>query len=308
MTDMMAIVMITLLCLINIMVDWLILVMDSKKLTKRSKMLLLLLTSISTIAGLSIMMLVGYVQPVFNDSMGYHEVGIERIRDRDFIAEKMQSGQADSLDKARESRKFDGTELDGTELPEMTDKLSVIATPDLLGMYEQAAINFCVQRGYTCELEYYLGCDGTVISQFPTAVNSMEIGDDIMLNIGVPENEFSDKLLALINKRRRILGVEELCFSDQLNTACTILAQENVGSRESACLDDSHWLLVISENNISLREGTFMTISSISSLSDANERIWQNKDGEGSSLLIPSFSKIGMAYTDNNTLIIIVGD
>lgn len=295
-------------CLVKIMMEWFQIIIDGPYPPTVVSIKKLLIKTVLVIASVLISLLVGYIQPTFNKHMNGHESTCEEKRKEICVTDKMQSISLDSLNKAEEVSTYADIELDGTESQEKSDGISVMAAPDLLGMYEQAAINICMQRGYKYKLEFYLGGDGTVVSQHPTAVNSMGIGDDIALNVGVPENEFSDKLLVLINKRRRILGLGELFFSDQLNMACTILAQENVDSGESAGSDDSQWLSVISEKNISLRDGSYMSICNISSLSDVNERIWQNKDREGSRLLTQSFSKIGMAYTDNNTLIIIVGD
>ncbi len=180
--------------------------------------------------------------------------------------------------------------------------------PDLIGKDETTAISICTQNGYTYNIEYYLGGNATVISQSPNSSESIEPGGNITINIGIPQNDFSNKLLALINGKRRAAGLNDLSFSEQLNTACNILAQENVNSVDCTRPDGNHWSSVLWENDIWLNEGIFTTRNNITSLSDANGRIKYsgNSYGEGN-LLTPSFTVIGMAYSTNNMLVIIIG-
>ncbi len=180
--------------------------------------------------------------------------------------------------------------------------------PDLIGKDETTAISICTQNGYTYNIEYYLGGNATVISQSPNSSESIEPGGNITINIGIPQNDFSNKLLALINGKRRAAGLNDLSFSEQLNTACNILAQENVNSVDCTRPDGNHWSSVLWENGIWLNEGIFTTRNNITSLSDANGRIKYsgNSYGEGN-LLTPSFTVIGMAYSTNNMLVIIIG-
>lgn len=198
------------------------------------------------------------------------------------------------------SEEIENSETDTLPMP--------ITTPNLIGVDEATAINICNQNGYKCSIEYYLGGNSTVISQKPTSSESIESGGNITINIGVSQSDFSNKLLALINEKRRAAGLGDLVFSEQLNMACSILAQENVNSVDCTRPDGSHWSSVLLENDIWLNEGVFTTRSNITSLSDANRRIKYagNSYGEGN-LLTPSFTMIGMAYSSNNMLVIIIG-
>lgn len=180
--------------------------------------------------------------------------------------------------------------------------------PNLLGMDETTAINACVQSGYKYSIEYYLGGNATVISQSPTSSESIEPGGSIAINIGISQSDFSNRLLALINEKRRASGLSDLSFSEQLNTACNILAQENVNSVDCTRPDGSHWSSVLWDNGIWLNSGTFTTRNNITSLNDANRRIKyaSNKYGSGN-LLTPSYTLIGMAFSSDNMLVIIIG-
>lgn len=183
-----------------------------------------------------------------------------------------------------------------------------VLPPDLTGLDEETAISMCKQNGYTYSIEYYLGGNGTVISQSPTASENIDSGGNISISIGVSQSEFSNKLLGLINQKRSSLGLEQLVFSEQLNYACNILAQENVNSVDCIRPDGSHWSSVIWENGIALNDGTFTTRNNITSLTNANSRIKYagNSYGDGN-LLTPSYNIIGMAYSSNNMLVIIIG-
>lgn len=183
-----------------------------------------------------------------------------------------------------------------------------IMAPNLIGMDETTAINTCNQNGYKYSVEYYLGGNATVISQSPTSSESIESGGIITINIGISQSDFSNRLLSLINEKRRASDLCDLNFSEQLNIACNILAQENVNSIDCTRPDGSHWSSVLWDNGIWLSDGIFTTRNNITSLSDANGRIKYagNSYGEGN-LLTPSFTMIGMAYSSNNMLVIIIG-
>lgn len=207
-----------------------------------------------------------------------------------------------------ESNNSKNEESEEPEEPEIDTSPTPIAAPDLIGMDEATAINICNQNGYKYSIEYYLGGNATVISQSPTSSESIESGGNITINIGVSQSDFSNRLLSLINEKRRASGLGDLSFSEQLNTACNILAQENVNSVDCTRPDGSHWSSVLWENGIWLNDGIFTTRNNITSLSDANGRIKYagNSYGEGN-LLTPSFTLIGMAYSSNNMLVIIIG-
>ena len=117
--------------------------------------------------------------------------------------------------------------LEPTVLPTEEPQIFI---PNLFGMDELTAIDTCTQNGYKYSIEYYLGGNGTVISQSPAPSESIEAGANISINIGISQSDFSNRLLGLINEKRRAAGLGDLSFSEQLNTACSILAQENVNS------------------------------------------------------------------------------
>lgn len=204
--------------------------------------------------------------------------------------------------------KNDFKEVDDEKIKDINSSTTSLTAPDLTGMDEATAISICTQKGYKYNIEYYLGGNGTVISQSPTSSKSMEVDGSITINIGISQNDFSNRLLALINEKRRSAGLGELSFSEQLNTVCNILAQENVNSVNCIRPNGSHWSSVLGENGILLSDGIFTTRNNITSLSDANGRIKYagNSYGEGN-LLTSSYTIIGMAYSSNNMLVIIVG-
>lgn len=180
--------------------------------------------------------------------------------------------------------------------------------PDLTGMDEATAINTCTQNGYKYSIEYYLGGGGTVISQSPTSAENTEEGENITINIGISQNDFSNRLLELINEKRRSSGLGDLSFSDQLNIACSILAQENVNSVDCIRPDGSHWSSILWENGIWMNDAVFTSRNNITSLSDANGRIKYSGNSYGAgNLLTASYTSIGMAYTSSKSLLIIVG-
>ena len=194
------------------------------------------------------------------------------------------------------------------EIEDADIQTTLITAPNLIGMDEATAISTCMQNGYTYSVEYYLGGNGTVISQSPTSSESIESGGNVSINIGIAQSDFSNKLLALINEKRRNSGLGDLSFSEQLNAACNILAQENVNSIDCIRPDGSHWSSVLWENGIWMNDGVFTTRNNITSLSDANGQIKYagNSYGEGN-LLTPSYTLIGMAYSANNMLVMIIG-
>ncbi len=210
---------------------------------------------------------------------------------------------SDGIDNGSEDVEGEGIEDIDIDTP-----TTPITAPNLIGMDEATAINICTQNGYKYSIEYYLGGNATVISQSPTSSEGIEPGGNITINIGISQSDFSNRLLALINEKRRASGLGDLSFSEQLNIACNILAQENVNSVDCTRPDGSHWSSVLWENGIWLNDGIFTTRNNITSLSDANGRIKYagNSYGEGN-LLTPSFTMIGMAYSSNNMLVIIIG-
>lgn len=195
--------------------------------------------------------------------------------------------------------------LEPTVLPTEEPQIFI---PNLFGMDELTAIDTCTQNGYKYSIEYYLGGNGTVISQSPAPSESIEAGANISINIGISQSDFTNRLLGLINEKRRAAGLGDLSFSEQLNTACSILAQENVNSVDCTRPDGSHWSSIIYDNSIPLYDGIYTTRNNITSLSNANSRIKYagNSYGDGN-LLTPSYNVIGMAYSSNNMLVIIVG-
>lgn len=217
------------------------------------------------------------------------------------------SNNDDSLENNSEETDNDieNEEIEDTDIDTPT---TAITAPDLTGMDEATAISICSQNGYKYNIEYYLGGNGNVISQSPTSSESIEAGGKISINIGISQSDFSNKLLGLINEKRRTAGLGDLNFSEQLNTACNILAQENVNSVDCIRPDGSHWSSVLWENGIWLSDGTFTTRNNITSLSNTNERIKYvgNSFGDGN-LLTASYTMIGMAYSSNNMLVIIIG-
>lgn len=180
-----------------------------------------------------------------------------------------------------------------------------IFPPDLLGMDESTAINTCIQNGYKYDVEYYLGGSGTVISQSPSKNENIKPGDSISINIGISQDDFTNKLLALINNKRNSLGLNQLILNDIYTQGTQILASENVTSNYEDCTrpDGRHWGSVYTDDlNVAIT-GHFTTRNNISSLSYANNRIRYTDD----CLLNPEFCYIGIAYSDSNMLVIVVG-
>lgn len=196
----------------------------------------------------------------------------------------------------------------------LTKKSSPTPTPtqipsfsSLIGMKETDAINICVQNDYKYSVEYYLGGDGTVISQSPKTNKKIKKQENIIIQIGISKNKFSKKLLKLINKKRTAKGLKKLKFSKKLNAACKILAKENVNSTNGTRPNGSRWSTVIDEKKIYLRKATFTTRDNITSLSDASKKLKYTGNNYGSeNLLTPSYNIIGMAYSSKNMLVIIV--
>jgi hypothetical protein len=180
--------------------------------------------------------------------------------------------------------------------------------PDLIGMDETGAVNKCAEEGYSYTIAYYLGGNNTVIAQetIPDGNNEKQT---IRMSVGLSESEFSAHLLEIINSKRNAQGLENLRFSEELNYACNILAEENVNSVSNIRPNGEHWSSVIFENGIGLMDGTFTTRSNISSLEEAGKRLkyQPNSYGDGN-LLTPEYNLIGMAYSSDKTLVIIVGN
>lgn len=175
-------------------------------------------------------------------------------------------------------------------------------------MDKVTAIKACTKSGYKYAIEYYLGGNGTVISQSPKSTKKIKAGGKISINIGISKSDFSNRLLALINKKRKSQGLKKLKFSKNLNYACGILAKENVNSVNCFRPNGSHWSSVLLESSIRLSDGIFTTRNNIKTLSDTNKRIKYTGNSYGAgNLLTPSFNIIGMAYSSNNMLVIIVG-
>lgn len=220
----------------------------------------------------------------------------------------MNSGSKPSEDSLEHDLEDTDNSKENEEIEDEDIQTTLIMAPDLIGMDEATAISTCTQNGYTYSVEYYLGGNGTVISQSPMSSESIEPGGNVSINIGITQSDFSNKLLALINEKRRNSGLGDLSFSEQLNAACNILAQENVNSIDCTRPDGSHWSSVLWENGIWMNDGVFTTRNNITSLSDANGRIKYagNSYGAGN-LLTPSYTLIGMAYSANNMLVMIIG-
>lgn len=220
-----------------------------------------------------------------------------------------ESGNEDSQIEETKVHDIGEGENETQDVSKIEEEKQQIFAPDLIGKDEATATNICTQNGFKYSIEYYLGGDGFVISQSPTSTEGIEEGGNITINIGISQNDFSNRLLELINEKRRTSGLEDLSFSEQLNIACSILAQENVNSVDCTRPDGSHWSSVLWENGILLNDGVFTSRNNITSLSDANGRIKYagNSYGDGN-LLTASYTLIGMAYTSNNSLLIIVGN
>ena len=213
-----------------------------------------------------------------------------------------------AIETLQQNGEEDNNELEDSRNEHDDKIMDQNVVPALIGMDEQTAITVCIQSGYTYNIEYYLRGNGTVISQSPTSSETITPGGNITINIGLPENEFSGKLLTLINQKRETLGLAGLSLSDQLCNACDILAKENVNSIDCVRPDGSHWSSVLVENGIWLSDGVYTTRNNITSLSDANLRIKYegNSYGEGN-LLTPSYTLIGIAYSPNNMIVMIIG-
>ena len=80
------------------------------------------------------------------------------------------------------------------------------------------------------------------------------------MGIGVSKGAFSDKLLDVINEKKRFAGLGELSFSDQLNSASTTHVLENVLVREPTRPNGRRCSSILSENNVTLKDGMFTLI------------------------------------------------
>lgn len=243
------------------------------------------------------------------DSKEYGDgVSEDNIENKDTVLNLNEDSNIDDKLENNSEETDNSSEIEEVEDTDIDTPTTLITAPNLIGMDEVTATNTCTQSGYKYSIEYYLGGNGTVISQTPTSSESIEFGGNISINIGISQSDFSNKLLGLINEKRRALGLGDLSFSEQLNTACNILAQENVNSVDCIRPDGGHWSSVLLENGIWLNDGTFTTRSNITSLSDTNGRIKYagNSYGDGN-LLTESYTMIGMAYSSDNMLVIIVG-
>lgn len=180
--------------------------------------------------------------------------------------------------------------------------------PNLVGLDLNSAISSCIAGGYTYTIEYYLGGNGTIISQLPDSATSVDSGCNIQLNVGISAAEFSDKLLEQINIKRSAVGAAPLSRSSSLDYACQILAAEDVDSVSCIRPDGSHWSSVISENDIYLSDGIFTTRNSAYSLSDTASKLKYSSNSYGDGhLLTPEYNIIGIAFSSNNMVVIIAG-
>lgn len=237
---------------------------------------------------------------VLEDSDKEHNSEESTSRNGDFYNDDTTEDNLEETDNDSEDEKIKDTDIDTST--------TFLAAPDLTGMDEATAISICTQNGYKYNIEYYLGGNGTVISQSPTSSESIEPDGSITINIGISQSDFSNRLLVLINEKRRATGLGDLSFSEQLNAACSILAQENVNSKDMVRPNGNGWSSVLEEISFPLSYGLFTTRNGITSLSDANGKIkYQGNSYAEENLLTPSFNIIGMAYSSNNMLVIIVG-
>lgn len=182
-----------------------------------------------------------------------------------------------------------------------------VEIPNFIGKTEQEVAQICVENNCVYEVEYVLRGNNTVVSQEPKAGTLVDKGSKITVNIGISESDFSNRLLGLINQKRSLQGMGQLSFSEELNNACSILAKENANSTDCVRQDGRHWATVLSENFIGYYNALFTSRNNITTLSNANGRLKYagNSYGDGN-LLTPEYTKIGMAYTDDNALLIIV--
>ena len=180
--------------------------------------------------------------------------------------------------------------------------------PNLVGLDLSSAAGICVSEGYTYTVEYYLHGNGTIISQSPDSSTPPDLGSNIQLNVGISETEFSERLLEQINIRRSAAGAAALVRSSSLDYACQILAAENVDSVSCTRPNGLHWSSVIDENGIQLTDGIFTTRNYASSLSDIASRLkYSGNEYGGGHLLTPEYTTIGIAFSANNMVVIIVG-
>lgn len=180
--------------------------------------------------------------------------------------------------------------------------------PNLVDLDLGSAASICASEGYTYTVEYYLRGSGTVISQTPDSSTPAAPGSNIQINVGISESEFSDRLLEQINIRRSAVGAAALVRSSALDYACQILATENVNSVSNMRPNGLHWSSVIDENGIPLTDGTFTTRNYASSLSDIASRLkYSGNEYGGGHLLTPEYTTIGIAFSANNMVVIIVG-
>lgn len=179
--------------------------------------------------------------------------------------------------------------------------------PDVLGKEEKEISVLLLKNNYQYNIIYMRNGEGKIVGQEPVVGMKITVEDIVTITVALSDQDFEQKILDQINSKREALDMEPLVFSDKLNQACAILAGENVNSVDLVRPDGREWGTVVSEVSYQGIGLIFNSRDGITTLEDADNKIkyWGDENSPG--VLQPEFSKIGMAFSEDGTLLYMAG-
>lgn len=118
-----------------------------------------------------------------------------------------------------------------------TIKLEVISwgieVPNLVGLSEADAIAMCENNQLTCSAQYVLSGNNTVKKQSIAAGQIVEQGSHVLIDIGITEDDFTNRLLEAMNNERSNAGVGKLTLSSDWCTSAKKLSDSGKTSADS---------------------------------------------------------------------------
>lgn len=190
---------------------------------------------------------------------------------------------------------------------EITLKVAISGyeVPNLIGKTLEEAIAICDSEGYSYSMDYMRGGNGTVSTQTPASGKLIEKKVSITFYVGISNQEFTNKILELINEKRRNEGMGALSLDANLTKFAEVGAAENVSSDyATGAIRPNGERIFDMVRAAGIGGGlTYTTRKRATYLNDTNSRLKYETD---MGLLDSRFSRIGVAYSDTNMIVMFI--
>lgn len=171
-----------------------------------------------------------------------------------------------------------------------------VEVPDFTGMLQEEIMDLCREKGLICQFTEVLSGNGTAKQQTPGAGTFAEPGDNVSIEIGISEEEFSRKVVEMINTKRQAQGLQSVTLSGSWSDYAKTLADTGRKSADSLNGYDFSWVI-----GGSYRYVFWATRDNVKTVSQAESKLPFTE----SACLNSDVDTIGIAYYGSRIVLLI---